>query len=79
MQKPKQVQDSHVRRNTRSYLRLEVLDASQGQHMGLWIRTNLMPDRLQPRDHIIQRDALLRTVLSARKQLGSQLRLLARA
>ena len=54
-----------------------MLDAGQRQHVRLWVRANLMANRLQPRDHVVQRDTLFNTVLFARQELGRQFRLLA--
>ena len=77
MQEPEQIQNPHVRRYAGAYLRFQMLDARQGQHVWLRVGTDLVPDGLQPRNHVVQGDTLLRPVLVTRQQLGCQLRLLA--
>lgn len=73
MEKTNEVEHPDTRRDRCADFRLEVLDSRQGQHVGLRVCPNPVSDGLQSREHVVQRDTLLRPILVRREQFGSEL------
>ncbi len=78
MQESEEVQDADVAGHTRSDLGLQMLDPRERQHVRLRIRADLVGHGLESRDHVVEGDSLLDTVLFAGEQPGRELGLLPR-